>query len=336
MLTLIMYHYVRDLPRTGFPHIRGLLTEKFDGQLDYISKNYTVCSLAEVIAASRGECELPQNACVLTFDDGFTDHYQTVFPRLLDRGLKGAFFPSALPIEERRVLDVHKVQFILSATVNHHELMQEVLRQVDGYRERFTIPTADQLLKEFVVPGRFDAGEVIFIKRMLQWILPEQIRSEVTDRLFRKYVSQDEESFARELYMDIPQLREMATGGMEIGGHGYRHLWLGELSLEDQLIEIQHTVRFLNTVFGHSPSDWAMCYPFGSYNSDTLRLVSKMGCAIGLTTKVGLTNFVRPLELERLDCNDLPFAGDAPISTWTNLARESDLIPPSCSERATF
>src|SRR5450755_1876778 len=217
MITIVMYHYVRDLPRTRFPRIKGLLTEKFEGQLDYISGHYFVCSLADVIAASRGERELPPNACVLTFDDGLADHYQTVFPRLLDRGFTGAFFPSARPVEDHRVLDVHKIQFILAATEDHAALGRDLLRRIDEFRGRFAIPPENELWKQFAVAGRFDPPETFFLKQMLQWALPQAVRSEVTDQLFQQYVSADETSFSQELYMDVLQLRQMIASGMEIG-----------------------------------------------------------------------------------------------------------------------
>lgn len=321
MLTIVMYHYVRDLPRTRFPRIKGLLTEKFEGQLDYISGHYSVCSLADVIAASRGERELPPNACVLTFDDGLADHYQTVFPRLLDRGFTGAFFPSARPVEDHRVLDVHKIQFILAATEDHAALGRDLLRRIDEFRGRFAIPPENELWKQFAVAGRFDPPETFFLKQMLQWALPQAVRSEVTDQLFQQYVSADETSFAQELYMDVLQLRQMIASGMEIGGHGYNHLWLGKLSREDQAEEIRRTVSFLRNVFGHRPSDWAMCYPFGSYNHETIELVSEIRCAVGLTTKVGLTDLSQPLELNRLDTNDLPVSTNSEAGEWTAAAR---------------
>jgi peptidoglycan/xylan/chitin deacetylase (PgdA/CDA1 family) len=308
MLTIVMYHYVRDLPRTPFPGIKGLLTENFEGQLEYISSHYCVCKLAEVAAASRGEFELPLNACVLTFDDGLADHYQTVFPRLLDRGFTGAFFPSARPVEKHCVLDVHKVQFVLAATTNPSELMQELLQQIDGYRGQFTISSETELLRQFALASRFDTADVVFIKKMLQWALPKQVRSEITDRFFQKYVSHDETAFAHELYMDISQMRQMSSAGMEIGGHGYSHLWLGQLSRQDQTEEIRRTISFLITLLGHPPAEWAMCYPFGSYNSETLTLLSEMDCAIGLTTRVGPANLSQPLELDRFDTNDLPIS----------------------------
>jgi peptidoglycan/xylan/chitin deacetylase (PgdA/CDA1 family) len=317
MLTIVMYHYVRDLARTRFPRIKGLLTEKFDGQLDYIARHYAICSLAQVIATMRGEEELPPNACALTFDDGLADHYQTVFPRLIKRGFSGAFFPPGRPVEERCVLDVHKIQFILAGTTDYHELLAELLKRIEDYRARFAIPSTDELQKQFMQPGRFDPAEVSFIKRMLQWVLPREVRSEITDKLFAKYVTVDEAGFADQLYMQLPHLREMASGGMEIGGHGYNHDWLGNLSRENQSKEIQRTVRFLGNIFGQAPSHWMMCYPFGSYNSESTQLVSEMGCTLALTTKVGLANLSRPLELERLDTNDLPFRGDSNVCQWT-------------------
>ncbi|HIE82956.1 MAG TPA: polysaccharide deacetylase, partial [Dehalococcoidia bacterium] len=61
---------------------------------------------------------LPSNACWLTFDDGFSDHYRTVFPILAKREISGTFFAPAGPLLERCVLDVHKIQFILAGTRN--------------------------------------------------------------------------------------------------------------------------------------------------------------------------------------------------------------------------
>ena len=120
---------LRDGPNR-LPRIKGLLTSNFDGQLDYIAKHYSVCKLADVVEASRGERELPTNACVLTFDDGLADHYQTVYPRLLERGFTGAFFPPARPLQERCVLDVHKIQFVLAAMEDHDQLAAEILEDI--------------------------------------------------------------------------------------------------------------------------------------------------------------------------------------------------------------
>ena len=116
LLTVIMYHYVRDLTRSRYPAIKGRCTADFEAQLDYIERHHTVVRLRDVVAAARGERALPEAPCVLTFDDGLLDHFETVFPRLVERGLVGAFFPSARPLRNHVVLDVHKLHFVLAST----------------------------------------------------------------------------------------------------------------------------------------------------------------------------------------------------------------------------
>lgn len=318
--TIVMYHYVRDLPRTTYPRIKGLLTSRFEGQLDYLARHYTIVSLSDLLAASRGQSSLPANACVLTFDDGFIDHYQTVFPALQRRGFSGAFFPPAKPLQEHRVLDVHKIQFLLAASRDHRALERELLEMVEERRGDFSILPAEELRAKFAVGTRFDPPEVIFVKRLLQWALPSALRASIASQLFRKYISADEVSFARELYVSMDQLREMAAAGMEIGGHGYAHEWLGNLDFESQREEITRTVAFLKCTFGRELHDWVMCYPYGNYNDHTIALLAERGCAMGLTTKVGKADLSHLLELQRLDTNDLPSSGDAPESDWTATA----------------
>ena len=49
-----------------------------------------------------------------------------------------------------------------------------------------------------------------------------------------------------------------------------------------------------------------MCYPYGSYNADTLAILKEKNCIAGLTTKAGYANFKTEdvLELSRFDTND--------------------------------
>src|SRR5690242_1598117 len=113
MLTIVRYEYVRDLQRSRFPRINALDLEQFRYQLGHIQSCHTVVTMEEVIWAVRGRADLPENAALLTFDDGFIDHYTSVFPLLEERGWQGCFFPSSQPILQHTVLDVHKLHFVL-------------------------------------------------------------------------------------------------------------------------------------------------------------------------------------------------------------------------------
>src|SRR5439155_23013204 len=96
-LTAMMYHYVRDPgdaaeAGSGIP---GLAVRQFEVQLDYLAREYEMLAWQEVkdyLALNRA---LPPRACLLTFDDGLSDHYLNVYPALQRRGLSGLFFALA-------------------------------------------------------------------------------------------------------------------------------------------------------------------------------------------------------------------------------------------------
>ena len=47
MLTIVMYHYVRDLRRSRFPGIKGLSLDAFEGQLEYLDHHQTAPAMAQ-------------------------------------------------------------------------------------------------------------------------------------------------------------------------------------------------------------------------------------------------------------------------------------------------
>jgi peptidoglycan/xylan/chitin deacetylase (PgdA/CDA1 family) len=309
MLTVVMYHYVRDLPRSRYPRIKGLQTSGFDAQLDHLCSKFRPCLPEELVAAARSGRPPPSDSFLLTFDDGLIDHYTVVLPRLVERGLTGVFFVPARPVEERVALAVHKLHFVLAAVEDHDALVAELFDLLLPFRHRYRLPSDEELYTMLDLSTRFDAPETVFLKRALQRDLPRRIREAIVAELFTRHVTRDERAFADELYLDHPQLGEMRAAGMVIGGHGDRHEWLGSLPDAEQAREIERTVAFLAKVEGAQPSDWMMGYPYGSYNRSTLRLLRRAGCALGFTTRVArVTDWSTPLELARLDTNDLPQA----------------------------
>jgi peptidoglycan/xylan/chitin deacetylase (PgdA/CDA1 family) len=335
-LTIVMYHYVRDLARSRYPGIKGRTIEEFDQQLDYIQRHYTVTTTRAVVEASRGGRPLPPNACLLTFDDGFLDHYTVVFPRLLGRGLSGSFYPPAVVTTGGRVLDVHKIHFILAATGDHAALARRVIELIDARRREVDLPTTEALKTEHWSASPVgDRAETAFIKRVLQKEpVPAPIRSAIVHSLFEESVAVEEAVLARELYMDLPQLRTLIRNGMEVGGHGAQHVWLDQLETDEQQREIRATRAFLADVHRSAPVDWVMCYPYGASTDVTRQLVGEAGAALGLTTDKGIARDLRtPLRLPRLDTNDLPVRSDASPVEWTLEAINAARAVPATAAR---
>jgi len=325
-LTVVTYHYVRDLAHTPYPEIKARRVEEFLGQLDYLARHYTFCDPAQVVAACYGGDSLPSNPCLLTFDDGIADCFRVVLPILQQRGIRGLFFVPAQTTELRQVLDVHKIHFILAVTRDFDRLLAEI-KQL-ALPRLAAAPAAEDPFTVALVPSRFDTPVVNRIKRVLQRRFPEPVRTQITDELFRRYVTADEEAFARDLYISVEQLQAMVAAGMMIGGHGYGHPWLEDEPPARQQEEIHRTREFLERVYGHLPRHWAMAYPYGSYNRHTIDLLEAAGCGMAFTARVGLTtDLSKPLELCRLDTNDLPLAAEGPLSPWTfEVCRESSTV----------
>ncbi len=317
--TIVTYHYVRDAARSRFSRIKGLRPDDFRGQLDYIQRFYAPIGSDDLLAFVLGDAaDVPAVAIYLTFDDGLIDHYETVFPLLVERGMHGAFFPPVRAVMDREVLHVHKIHFILAASRDVDRLVRELLTAVDEAREAFGLESNDSYLERYAVQGRFDAPEVVFIKRMLQTALPEALRTQIAGTLFRRLVTEDERGFADDLYVSESQLREMGAAGMYVGGHGSSHNWLNFVGPERQEEEVAETVRFLERI-GTATNHWIMCYPHGGYDDGLIAVLRRHGCAVGLSVDIGLCELGcdDAMTLPRLDTNHLPQDGSAPANSWT-------------------
>lgn len=284
-ITIVMYHFVRELQYTRYPKINALLTSQFKEQLAYMKKYYEFVMLEDCINEVYSERnDFPSNAILLTFDDGYIDHFTTVFPLLEEKGIQGCFFPSAKAILKNEVLDVNKIHFLLASVPNINDLLRNIYNCLDRYRSTYSLESNDYYFSKLAKDTRFDTKEIVFVKRLLQVELEEKLRKSITDELFKKYVTNDESAFSRELYMDIEQLKCMARNGMYIGSHGYNHYWLDTLSPEEQEMEIDLSLNFLKKV-GAMSDNWVMCYPYGSYNDSLIGILKKKQCKLALSTK---------------------------------------------------
>jgi len=318
-VSIVVYHYVRELKHSRYPEIKGLSIELFKEQLKYIMKYYHIISMEELIASVKSGHQLPRNALLLTFDDAYIDHFIYVFPILDELGVQGSFFPPAKPILEPQVLDVNKIHFILASVSDKLKLVEDIYSMLNEFRSEYSLKDNQYYFQELAITDRFDSKEVIFIKRILQRELPKELRREMVKRLFNKYLTVDEKALSRELYMSIDQLKCMKRNGMYIGSHGFDHYWLDTLDSGTQRREIDLSLKFLQEIGCHL-NDWAICYPYGAYNDSSLSILKSRGCVVGFSTEVGIADLSKnnSLTLPRLDTNDLPKDGNAKPNKWTS------------------
>jgi peptidoglycan/xylan/chitin deacetylase (PgdA/CDA1 family) len=319
-VTIVMYHYVRDLARSRYPHIKGLTVEGFRHQLDYIARFYDVIRMEDLVAAVSGSGQLPARGLLLTFDDGFRDHYESVTPLLKARGWQGSFFPCTQPLTDARVLDVHKIHFVLASVEEAGSLLSELDRMLREEADATGVPVPRPAVEEV---HRYDATSVTTFKRLLQRELPLELRGRLVDRFFRRYVTTDEAAFAAGLYASAEQLREMRSNGMYIGCHGHTHVWFDHLSPRELDAELSRSLAFLGDA-GLGQEPWVMCYPYGGYDAGLAATMRRHGGALGLLAEPGIADLEKhdSLALPRLDTNDLPQRPTTEAAEWTRRALE--------------
>lgn len=301
-LTTVMYHYVRPVAASAFPRLPALELADFLGQLDHLQAQYTLLTPNAFLEALAAGEPLPPRACLLTFDDGYADHYRHVFPHLADRGLAGLFFAPKSSLIDRQLLEVNQIQFTLASHPQPKALADEVDRLL---RQHWSIDPTPLRATHFVT-NRFDGPEVAYVKRLLQHALPADVRSQLAAQLFARHVSNDPLAFAEELYLTPAQAREMLGAGMAFGGHGDRHLWHGLTSPQDLAAEVAGSVAALATI-GVRPQDACYCYPFGSQTEAVRESVADAGFCAGFTVVPDLwAPGSDPFQIARLDTNDLP------------------------------
>lgn len=277
-LTVVNYHYVRDLPNTRFPRIKGMLLANFVKQVSLLQERYLMATLEQVDAFLVGHYQPQRDICLLTFDDGLKEHAREITPILAERKIEGTFFLTTACIEEHQVLSVHKNHFLM-ASLEFAEYQQAFLKQIaTHYPETDTTVDRDQAAKTY----RFDTPEVAEFKFLLNFRLSDTTRQQILNALFAEYLG-DEAAFASELYVSWEEAKQMQASGMVLGGHSHRHVALATMSDDEQRADLQTSTQLLRTRLIAQPL-WPFSYPYGtpaiSFNAVTIDALQALGTTV--------------------------------------------------------
>lgn len=293
-----MYHYVRYRDPT-YPNFNSLNFDIFRRQLDFFEHEYGFISRDDYIEAIRS-CKNIDGA-VLSFDDGFSDHYYYVFKELESRNLWGIFYiPTAAIRNISRLLGVHRVHF-LNGKYGSSAILKESIEMVEDYMlQTDTIDEFDKEIYQYSDYG-VDAKK---LRRLFNYYLKYDYRDEILDKLMLKHF--DEPKLGEKTYLTKSQIREMSHSGNIIGSHTENHKVLSRLSYEEQLYEIKSSFDYLSSI---CQLDYkSFCYPYGylsSYNEDTLKILREEGfddAVIFDNKEQG--KIVDKYQLSRVDCNN--------------------------------
>ncbi|MDR9382126.1 MAG: polysaccharide deacetylase family protein [Natronomonas sp.] len=305
----VMYHYVRPDGHRP-PDYYYLDLDDFRRQLDYFAAAFNLIDRKTFLEAVAGDRRLPEDAVVLTFDDGLLDHYRFVYPELDARGLWGIFYVPTGPYRDEKLLDVHRIH-LLVGRYGGAKLLDPLL---DVVGEGMITDRRIEQFRTYTYRRQDDAEHTKRVKRILNYFVAEDARDEVLTRLEAEFSNATVD--AGDYYISEDHLKEMHANGMLIGSHSVTHRVLSKLDVDEQRKEISSSFAFLNRVLD-GLSVRTFCYPYGGFHTftdDTERLLDASDCRFSFNVEprdVSRSDVDdRPQALPRYDCNEFPH-GDA-------------------------
>lgn len=290
-LTVITYHYVRDVAGTEFPNLKAMAVADFERQLDFLQKRYSIVAWPQVADFLNGGTTLPVKPCLLTFDDGTKDHYTNVFPRLKERGISGLFF-AIVPTDSNALRPVHMTQLLLA------KFGYQTFRRM--FEEHLSSDAKEEFIRQQAAyiaahpEGKFGEVESRAFRKVLQSTFLASAMP-VLIALTSRYMSEiSGESF----YITHDEIAEMVHGGMLFGGHGKRHEYLTLMTPEEIKDELTASKEFLTSIH---QGPYAFNYPYGPYDQRTVKLVKDTGFIAAFATDNKGPRQDNQFELHRFD-----------------------------------
>lgn len=300
-LDIIMYHYVRDPADTDFPAVPAVTRETFQKHLTHLGRVASFVSASDVLGAVRGEQALPERACLLTFDDGVKEHATVVAPFLAERGIPAVFFPILGCVDTGHIIDTHKSHALLAklGTDGSINAFHDWLRAY--HPDRFSEWEITD--RERKSQSRHDDIRTGNLKATIKSLAPD-VRTTFFDAMLNQHLG-SEATLAAAWYVSADDLRSMADLGMEIGSHGWDHLPYKTTPAAEVLTDVVRAKDALTAILGERIVPM-FCYPYGSFATPTIDLVSGMGYSCAVTVEVGSnTDLSQPLQLKRYDASDV-------------------------------
>ena len=242
---IVMYHYVREIKKSKFSNLKGLEFEDFKKQIDYFKKNFNIISNQDFVEILKTKKIPKKKSIFLTFDDGYIDHWRYVFPYLRKKKVSGCFYPPVEAIKNNKILEVNKIQFILEKEKNTQKILNKIFYLSKKYFNR----DEDSLeISKIDTKSRYDKKETILIKRLLQNHLPKLMREKITKKLFHLILNINEKEFAKKLYINENQIKEMYNNNMSFGSHGYEHVWWNKLDYKSQSDQLNKSLNYFKKI----------------------------------------------------------------------------------------
>jgi len=221
-LWILRYHSVSDYRDQNFRYLTPSIAVSpavFESHIAFLSRNYRIISLDDVVAWISGAISLPRPAVAITFDDGYRDNYRHAYPILKKYGATATFYVATDAIGNADPLWTSELRDLVYRARQRHVTLYSINSQrIDLSNEaakKQTIQTIGRIMR---CADKNTRGVIV---------------REMRDKLIG-----EKNGFLHEVMMSWDELREMKRGGMCIGSHTMSHPLLPAISQQEAAIEI--------------------------------------------------------------------------------------------------
>ncbi len=263
---VLTYHVIED-------------AQGFEQQMDFLSRNYYVASMHELIEACQGHSTLPPKSVVITFDDGYRNFKECAWPILKRYSFSATIFvPTAFPGNNNMIFWWDKLEDAFYQTQKRDPIQVSM----------------DQLSMDTWTKRKHA------LKRVKRYVktLPHQQALTFVDQICEKL--ECVQSQPRVLSWD--ELRCLAQEGVTIGAHTQTHPLLNRISLQEAYEEVMGSLKDLQRELSITIPIFA--YPDGQYDDEVIRVVSQSGFYLAFTTHRG-TNVLARADHFRMKRNNI-------------------------------
>lgn len=299
MLLVVSYHYIRE-GKTG-KGIYPVSPSDFEKQLDLLGKHFKFTSIPELIEIKNSNPgHINENSCLIAFDDGLREQYETAWSILKRKGIPAVFFVCTKPLLDGQLLRVHKIHYIRSI-INHSDIENSFLEVFKDKYSKEVKSIDSKLLKKTY---RYDSKDEAYLKYLLNYVLSERDVDKFIGYLYEKYANLKDE--ASDFYLTENQIIELSKYDA-VGSHTVSHRSLSQLKLKEAIYELSQSKKTLEDLTNKKIS--TIAYPYGgpsAVTGEVAQIAEKTGYELGFTAERSFNNsLIEPLLLARADTNDV-------------------------------
>jgi len=274
---ILMYH--RVLPNKYHSEVSvqaGMYVtpESFRLHLGYLKSKFIIIPLWELATKIRAGEDI-SGCCAITFDDGWIDNYQFVFPIIQEFRIPITIFIVTGHVGTTRWFWPEELSWCIS-WINENDISSDSIPA-----EYIKVLTCDN-----DVPIKDNNYIDLNIEEVKKWDPKRRNQLISWCSQFRKA---NKNIANRRLLLNWDEIKEMADSRLvTFGSHTTTHALLDQLSENAIEFEIDNSIDQLQKEIDQSIV--LIAYPNGNYSKDVIKILPKYGVRAAVTTKRGLVH----------------------------------------------